>query len=95
MCYDVDSLRLDTEALTLSKIALIRIGVCTALSSYTGSSLFDSFGSIAVGVLMGGVATFLIRMNRSFLIGNTLVVLMGIDVETVHVAEATPFVSCT
>ena len=36
----------------------------------SNNPIWDSIGSIVIGVLMGGVATFLIRMNRSFLIGH-------------------------
>ncbi|CAD7697363.1 unnamed protein product [Ostreobium quekettii] len=53
-------------------VGLMVAGLCTALSSYTGSTMWDSLGSIFVGILMGGVATFLIRMNRSFLIGRSM-----------------------
>jgi len=41
-------------------------------SHLTKNPLWDSIGSVIIGVLMGAVATFLIRMNRSYLIGRSI-----------------------
>ena len=53
------------------------IGVLMALtavllSEWTGNPIWDPIGSIAIGVLLGLVAVFLIRKNRELLIGRAI-----------------------
>jgi len=53
-------------------IAVIGVGVassCIGLTYLTGNVFFDSVGSILVGVMMGGIATFLIKRNTEVLVG--------------------------
>jgi len=50
---------------TLAAVALI-------LTRVTGAVWWDAVGSIAIGVLLGGVAWFLIRKNRDLLIGRSV-----------------------
>ena len=47
-------------------------GLASYLSWMTGDPVYDAVGSIAVGVLMGGVAVTLIRNNKRFLIGQAM-----------------------
>ncbi|XP_030563487.1 zinc transporter 9 [Drosophila novamexicana] len=42
---------------------------CMGLSSYTGSPIFDAAGSLAIGVLLGAVASFIIYTNANALVG--------------------------
>jgi zinc transporter 9 len=49
-------------------LALIAVG----LTAITGEAYWDAVGSIAIGVLLGGVAFFLIRKNRDLLIGRAI-----------------------
>jgi zinc transporter 9 len=49
-------------------VALISI----TLTHLTGSAVWDAFGSIAIGCLLGGVAVALVRKNRKYLIGVTI-----------------------
>ena len=51
---------------------LVIAGGCLALCQATGSTAWDSAGSVAVAVLLGGVATVLIQRNRLFLIGRAM-----------------------
>eukprot|EP00210_Caulerpa_lentillifera_P003475 g3315.t2 len=53
-------------------VGIIVASICLVASHLTSNPIWDSVGSIVIGVLMGGVATFLIRMNRSFLIGRSI-----------------------
>jgi solute carrier family 30 (zinc transporter), member 9 len=47
-------------------------GMSTYLTHLTGNALYDSVGSISVGLLMGGIAITLIRNNKRFLIGQSM-----------------------
>ncbi|XP_078481665.1 proton-coupled zinc antiporter SLC30A9, mitochondrial-like [Ciona intestinalis] len=47
-------------------------GSAIALTYYTGNILFDAVGSIMIGGLLGGVATFLVTSNANALIGRSI-----------------------
>jgi len=53
-------------------LGILVASACLIASNMTKNPIWDSMGSIIIGVLMGAVATFLIRMNRSFLIGRSI-----------------------
>ena len=57
----------DTGAL----IGLVFALVGVSLAEITGNSRFDALGSIAIGVLLGGIAFILARENKSLLIGES------------------------
>ncbi len=46
-------------------LAMVGIG----LAQWTGDPRWDAAGSLLIGLLLGGIAIYLIRMNRSLLIG--------------------------
>jgi len=53
-------------------VALCGVGVaaaCISLAELTGNAVFDAFGSISIGLMMGGVACFLVNKNRVLLGG--------------------------
>ena len=56
-------------------VALFGVLVATTsigLTMYTGNQLFDSLGSIIIGVLLGVVAILLIYKNKKYLIGHSI-----------------------
>ncbi|KAG2500759.1 hypothetical protein HYH03_001521 [Edaphochlamys debaryana] len=53
-------------------LGLMIAGVCTALAHSTGNAMWDAAGSILVGILLGGIATFLVSKNRQLLIGRAM-----------------------
>lgn len=48
---------------------VIIAGTCMGLSSYTGSPIYDAAGSLAIGALLGAVASFIIYTNANALVG--------------------------
>ncbi|KAG1666455.1 hypothetical protein FOA52_015125 [Chlamydomonas sp. UWO 241] len=47
-------------------------GGCTALAHYTGNGVWDAVGSVAIGLLLGCIATVLVSKNRELLIGRSM-----------------------
>ena len=45
---------------------------CMGLTSYLGNPMFDAIGSLLVGGLLGGVASFIIYTNVAALIGRSI-----------------------
>lgn len=45
---------------------------CMGLTSYLGNPTFDAIGSLLVGGLLGGVASFIIYTNVAALIGRSI-----------------------
>lgn len=55
--------------------AVLGIGIaasCMMLSAYFNTHLFDACGSILIGSLLGGVATFIIKKNTVALVGKSI-----------------------
>lgn len=55
--------------------AVLGIGIaatCMALSSFCGTHVFDACGSVMIGSLLGGVATFIIKKNTVALVGKSI-----------------------
>lgn len=46
--------------------------VCMGLTSYLGNPMFDAIGSLVVGGLLGGVASFIIYTNVAALVGRSI-----------------------
>ena len=52
--------------------AVMGLGVaaaCISLTHYTGNPVFDAVGSLLIGTVLGGVASFIIYTNSMVLIG--------------------------
>jgi zinc transporter 9 len=58
----------DTAAVMGVVFALISL----ALASVSGSAIYDAVGSIAIGILLGVIALYLIAKNREFLLGKAI-----------------------
>lgn len=55
--------------------AVLGIGIaasCMALSSFYNTHVFDACGSLLIGSLLGGVATFIIKKNTIALVGKSI-----------------------
>lgn len=55
--------------------AVLGIGIaasCMALSGHFGTHVFDAFGSLMIGSLLGGVAAFIIKKNTVALVGKSI-----------------------
>lgn len=55
--------------------AVLGIGIaatCMALSAYYNTHVFDACGSLVIGSLLGGVATFIIKKNTVALVGKSI-----------------------
>ena len=77
----------DVGALTGLVLALVGIGA----AAWTGEARYDALGSVAIGVLLGGIAVILAIEMKSLLIGEAATVA---DVATIRAAlSATPHVA--
>ncbi|XP_066592017.1 proton-coupled zinc antiporter SLC30A9, mitochondrial [Prorops nasuta] len=53
-------------------LGIICAATCMGLTSYLGNPMFDAIGSLLVGGLLGGVASFIIYTNVAALIGRSI-----------------------
>ena len=53
-------------------IGVVIAGGAMGMAHWTGNAIWDGAGSIAIGLLMGALAIFLIQKNRTFLIGRAV-----------------------
>lgn len=54
---------------TAAVLSVVLAAGCMGLSTYTGSSMPDAFGSLLVGGMLGCVASFIIYTNVNALVG--------------------------
>ena len=66
--FGVAILAEDSAAVFGVMLALVAVG----LTAVTGEAYWDAIGSIGIGLLLGGVAFFLISKNRALLIGRAI-----------------------
>ena len=57
---------------TAAVLGVVIAAGAMGLSVYTGSHIPDAVGSIAIGVLLGGVASFMITTNTTALVGKSI-----------------------
>lgn len=53
-------------------LGLVCAASCMGLTSYIGNTTFDAIGSLLVGGLLGGVASFIIYTNVAALVGRSI-----------------------
>ncbi|KAK2587085.1 hypothetical protein KPH14_002856 [Odynerus spinipes] len=53
-------------------LGLVCAATCMGLTSYLGNPMFDAVGSLLVGGLLGGVASFIIYTNVAALVGRSI-----------------------
>jgi len=53
-------------------LGIVIAASCMALSSYYSTHVFDACGSLIIGSLLGGVATFIIKKNTVALVGKSI-----------------------
>lgn len=58
--------------MSIQVLGVIVAAGCMGLTSYLENSMFDAFGSLLVGGLLGGVASFIIYSNVAALIGRSI-----------------------
>ena len=71
-------------------IGVVIAGAAMGMAHWTGNAIWDGAGSIAIGLLMGVLAIFLIQKNRTFLIGKAVDVSVSDRLE--KVLESDPVV---
>ena len=53
-------------------IGIVIAAVMLGLAAWTGNGIYDGIGSILIGLLLGALALFLIRKNKSYLLGRAM-----------------------
>ncbi|KFM82412.1 Zinc transporter 9, partial [Stegodyphus mimosarum] len=53
-------------------VGIFIAGTCMGLTSYTGLPIYDAVGSLAVGGVLGAVASFIIYTNTAALVGRSI-----------------------
>ncbi|KAJ3129270.1 hypothetical protein HK098_001968 [Nowakowskiella sp. JEL0407] len=65
-------------------------GTCLTLSQYFNNPMIDHIGSVSIGLLLGSVATFLVRRNIALLVEHSMPVKSQEDI--VQILESDPVV---
>ena len=65
-----------TSVAVLLEDSVATLGVLVALAGLglslaTGNPIYDALGTLVIGLMLGGVAVFLVAKNRSFLVGKS------------------------